>query len=57
MELRVGRKVEKYDGQSVWVDGVEAFELTNWLGGVWDMYTNCSVRADALIVALKCLVS
>lgn len=29
----IGRRVDKYDGQSIWVDGKEAFTLNNWLGG------------------------
>lgn len=29
----IGRRVDKYDGQSIWVDGKEAFSLSNWLGG------------------------
>lgn len=30
--LYIGRKVDKYDGQSIWVSGEKLYEIGNYLG-------------------------
>lgn len=42
--LYIGRKVEKYDGQTIWVSGEKLYEIGNYLGqgsaGRYNLFIN-----------------